>query len=353
MYMKRWLKPPGNRQLLVFNCHEPWVYQLGVLGYGLDIVVDLPGKYNKGWDERMRPIPAHARLLTMSEALRSSLSYYCIIAHNTTDLVDVASRPEPKLLVLHHTLEGRLQEEKSAVDPREAKNALHRYVELIGAHVVATSMFKGESWGFTDDIVHFGMDVGGYPPHQGDLAQGLRICNFISSRRQILLWDLHEQAFRDLPITLVGHNPDLAGVEAARDWSHLKTLLQSHRFYIHTADPRFEAGYNMATAEAMAAGLPILGNRHPTSPVKHGISGFLSDDPRELNRYARILLEDPNLADRMGREARKTVIERFSPTRFRHSFLRSIEIARRKWYTRKTNPAAVNGGLRHPAVPAT
>ncbi len=353
MQIKRWLQAPGSRQLLVFNCHEPWVYQLSVLGYGLDIIVDLPGKYNKGWDERMRPIPAHARLITLSEALRSSTRYYCIVAHNTTDLVDAASRPEPKLLVLHHTLEGRLQEEKSTLDPQEMKDALHRYVDLIGAHVVATSMFKGESWGFTDDIVHFGIDANSYPPHKGDLSQGLRICNFISSRRQILLWDFHQQAFADIPITLVGHNPDLSGIEAARDWNHLKTLLQSHRFFIHTADPRFEAGYNMATAEAMAAGLPILGNRHPTSPVKHGVSGFLSNHPKELQHYAQILLKDADLAHLMGQQARETVLERFSLNRFKHSFLRSIEISRRKWYIRKTNASAVDVSLDHPGAPAT
>ncbi len=47
-------------------------------------------------------------------------------------------------------------------------------------------------------------------------AAGLRICNFISSRRQILLWDLHEKAFEGLPVTLGGHNPDIPGVEASR-----------------------------------------------------------------------------------------------------------------------------------------
>ena len=44
-----------DKTLLVFNCHEPWVHQLGILGYRLDIIVNLRGKYNKGWDERMRP----------------------------------------------------------------------------------------------------------------------------------------------------------------------------------------------------------------------------------------------------------------------------------------------------------
>ena len=329
------------KRLLVFNCHEPWVHQLGVLGYGLDIIVNLPGKYNKGWDERMRPIPAHARLLTLPQALESPVNYYCLIAHNIADLLDIRYRPEPRLLVLHHTLEGRSREEKSTVPPQDMKDMLHAYIDAVGGHVVATSMFKGESWGFTDDIVHFGIDVNDYPPNEGEKAQGLRICNFISSRRHILLWDFHEHAFEGVPVTLVGHNPDLPSVEAADDWNHLKAILRAHRFYIHTADPRFEAGHNMATAEAMAAGLPVLGNRHPTSPIKHGVSGFLSDHPRELQHYARILMEDRDLARLMGQQARQTVAERFSLIRFKHAFLRSIEIARRKWYTRKVEPSAI------------
>lgn len=338
----------SNRTLLVFNCHEPWIYQLGVLGYDLDIIVNLRGKYNRGWDERMRPLPANARLITLPEAIESRTEYYCIVTHNTTDLLDIRSRPEPRLIVLHHTLAGRLAEEDATIDPQQMKDMLHTYLDLVGGHAVATSMFKGESWGFTDDIVPFGIDVDAYLPYSGERPYGLRICNFINSRRHILLWDLHEKAFETVPVTLVGHNPDIPGVEAARNWDHLKTILQSRRFYIHTADPRFEAGHNMATAEAMAAGLPVLGNRHPTSPIKHGVTGFLSDNPRELARYARMLLEDRNLAELMGRQARKTVAERFSPTRFKHAFLRSIEIARRKWYTRKIDPLRPHVGPAQP-----
>jgi hypothetical protein len=336
---------PSDQTLLVFNCHEPWVYQLGILGHRLDIIVNLRGKYNQGWDERMRPLPAHARLITLPEALASPTNYYCIVTHNTTDLLDVRFRPEPRMLVLHHTLEGRLQEERSTIDPQKMRDMLHTYLDLVGGHVVATSMFKGESWGFTDDIVQFGIDVDDYPLCSGEQARGLRICNFINSRRQILLWEFHESAFEGIPVTLVGHNPDLPGVEAAQNWDHLKTILQSHRFYIHTADPRFEAGHNMATAEAMAAGLPVLGNCHPTSPIRHGSTGFLSDDPRQLRHYARMLLEDKELALLMGRQARKTVAERFPLMRFKHSFLRSIEIARRKWYMRKIDPASVRAEL--------
>jgi hypothetical protein len=328
----------GDKTLLVFNCHEPWVHQLGVLGYPLDIVVDLKGKYNRGWDEHMRPVPQHAHFVNLEQVLWSSKEYYCIITHNTADLLDVRTRREPRILVLHSSMAGRLAEECVHCDPDKMRKMLRTYVGLVGAHVVATSMFKGESWGFTEDIVPSGIDIDSYLPYSGEKAAGLRICNFISSRKHILCWDLHEKAFEGLPVTLVGHNPDMPGVEAARDWQHLKQLLRSHRFYIHTADPRYEAGYNMAMGEAMASGLPVLGNRHPTSPVRHGISGFLSDNPRELRHYAQILLEDRELAEMMGRQARKTVIDQFSMARFRCSFLRSIEIARRKWQRRKVAP---------------
>ncbi len=177
----------GQRILLAFDCHELWVYQLGVLGYKLDIIIGLKGRYILGWDEQMRPLPANSRLITLDEALRSSTDYYCIITHNITDLLDIKSRPEPRLIVLHSNLEGRLQEEQCNIDPQKLKEMLHRYLKLIGGHAVATSMFKGESWGLTEDIVYFGINIDDYLQYSGEEAAGLRICNFIDSRRKILL----------------------------------------------------------------------------------------------------------------------------------------------------------------------
>lgn len=107
--------------------------------------------------------------------------------------------------------------------------------------------------------------------------------------------------------------------------------MSRHRFFVHTADVQLEDGYNLATLEAMAAGLPILGNRHPTSPVEHGVSGFLSDDPAELRLYAMRLLRDQRLTVQMGREARKAVEEKFPPGKFKAGLLHAIEMARSKW----------------------
>jgi glycosyltransferase involved in cell wall biosynthesis len=214
------------------------------------------------------------------------------------------------------------------------KEMLRQYVELAGVHAVAVSELKGKSCGFTEDIVPLVVDEDDYLPYSGHLAMGLRICNFIESRKKILLWDFHEKAFGGIPVRLVGHNPGMPSVKAAENWNDLKQILQSHRFYIQTAKPGLEDGYNTASLEAMAAGMPILGNQHPGSPIEHGISGFVSDDPDELRKYAGMLLEDRDLAARMGQQARTTGIERFSMSRFKEGFLKSIETARWKWESR-------------------
>jgi glycosyltransferase involved in cell wall biosynthesis len=123
----------------------------------------------------------------------------------------------------------------------------------------------------------------------------------------------------------------MPGVGAAHDWAELKENMSRHRFFVHTADVRLEDGYNLAMLEAMAAGLPILGNRHPTSPVEHGVSGFLSDDPLELRQYAMRLFGDQSLAERMGREAQKAAVEKFPPGKFKAGLSRAIGAARAKW----------------------
>ena len=323
-----------NERLLVFDCHEAWVHQLQALPQLMDVVVGLRGRQTDGWDESIRPVPRNARLIRLDEVLRRHQAYHCIVAHNLSDLLDAKSIAGPRLLVIHETLDGAMREQGTTVPAHEFRSAVSKFVRLTGTHVVAVSMLKGRSWGFEDDTVPFSADPAAYPAWKGDLARGLRVANHIHRRPRILLWEFHQQSFAGLPITLVGKNPDLDGVKPSAGWDDLKETFSRHRFFIHTADPALEDGYNMATLEAMAAGLPVIGNRHPTSPVKHGVNGFLSDDPAELRGYAERLITDRELAGRMGQAARETVAEHFSSARFRDDFGRSIESARRKWQRR-------------------
>ncbi len=324
-------------RILTLNCHEAWVYQLGYLGNEFDIVDGLPGRYCSKWDTGVRPIPERSRLVVLDKVLKSRPSYCCIVTHNLTDLLTLKSLPAPRILVFHNTLEGRVRQHDFKLPPDRLRELAHNYLDLVGGHAIAISALKGKSWGFSEDIVETAVDVNDYPSWSGEIAAGIRVSNQIMDRNEILLWELHEAAFKDIDIRLVGFNPDIPGVVPSRDWNHLKTLLSSHRFFVHTAHPELEDGYNMATLEAMAAGLPILGNRHHSSPIEHGVSGFLSDDPRELKYYAQLLLRDKNLAGSMGATARKVVAEKFPMKKFVNKFKKSIEISCKKWQMRKVS----------------
>ena len=328
-----------HERILVFNCHEAWVYQLGLLSRPMDIVVGLTGRHTREWDSRIRPIPPKARLVDLRHALNSDSCYGCVVAHNLTDLLDAKSLDIPKLLVLHLTLEGIVREQNSSTDLTAFRAAVSRYIRCTGVHPVAVSPLKGSSWGLTDDIVPLSADPADYPEFRGGDACGLRVSNFISRRAHTLLWDFHLRAFDGLPTKLIGDNPEIPGTQPSPDWATLRNTFHRHRFFIHTAHPQLEDGYNMATLEAMAAGLPVLGNRHPSSPIVHGVSGFLSDDPDQLHAFAVQLLENPKLAIEMGRAGQRTIADHFSPALFRERFSRSISLAQEVWVNSRIGKA--------------
>ncbi len=320
------------RRVLILNSHEAWVAQIDGMEQQFDIVVGLSGRPHEGWDTRMRPVPQNARLVSLDEALTQSVPYRAAIAHSVSDLLEVKSLEIPKLFVIHTTLEGRLVEQGSAMSPREISSETLKYLKLIRAHTMSVSRLKQKSWSIPADIVGFAVRPEDYPLATQECAQGVRVSNLFNSRRQILLADFHEQAFEQIPVEFIGINDDMPGVTPASDWHDLKRRLGRSRFFIHTADPRLEDGYNMATVEAMACGLPVLGNRHPTSVIEHGVSGFLSDDPKELGDYARRLLRDRELSLSMGRAARERAAEVFSRAKFEQGLLLALSRARDAFY---------------------
>lgn len=317
------------------------MHQLGALDAELDIVVGLPGRYTREWDTRMRPLPAGSRTLTLPEAIASGKAYDCVICHNITDLLDTRSIAAPKLLVLHETLEGRMEQQGAEFEARDMRALLNTYLASVGGHAIAISRMKAKSWGVTSTVVQNSADPDAYLPHIGDVPSGLRVANHITSKRVFLAWDFHAAALEGMPIRIVGHNPEMPDVSAADDWDHLKRMLASHRFLVHTADPRYEDGYNMAVLEAMAAGLPVLTNQHPSSIVEHGITGFIATTPLDMREHARRLLEDEGLAHEMGEKAREYVQRYFSTDRFRVEFSRAIQEARKKFGRRalKSTPS--------------
>lgn len=74
--------------------------------------------------------------------------------------------------------------------------------------------------------------------------------------------------------------------------------------------------------EAMMTGMPVVsvGKKLANTPwfenpqwIENGVSGFVSDDPKELRHYLELLLKDYDLAKKLGKNARESIIKVFSP----------------------------------------
>jgi glycosyltransferase involved in cell wall biosynthesis len=50
--------------------------------------------------------------------------------------------------------------------------------------------------------------------------------------------------------------------------------------------------------------------------IKNGINGFISNDESELRGYIEKLLYDEKLREELGRNARKTILDKFSEDKF-------------------------------------
>ena len=97
-------------------------------------------------------------------------------------------------------------------------------------------------------------------------------------------------------MTLVGRNDNMPGVEPAHDWAELKQILSRHRFFVHTADPNLEDGYNMATLEAMAERFRVPDITMSGSQVFHSLgirltAKFRAQRGQHLNRSAKCRLQ--------------------------------------------------------------
>jgi glycosyltransferase involved in cell wall biosynthesis len=86
-------------------------------------------------------------------------------------------------------------------------------------------------------------------------------------------------------------------------------------------------GQQVKVIEAMAYGLPVVVMRNVagSSPVEHGVNGFIASTSEEFAQYCLMLHQDEALCSKMGRRAQQAVHTQYSKEKIKSQLLVALE----------------------------
>jgi glycosyltransferase involved in cell wall biosynthesis len=230
------------------------------------------------------------------------------------------------MIVLEHTLPT------PNVMPKEKIDSMR---EMIGNVNVFISEYSMREWGISNGLViHHGLDTETFNPEatyedgssldrwineggsQNAQQRGnyiLTVANDFKNRDYCLNYKGWERVTKGLNTRVIGDNPgwtlSAESTEAlAAEYAHAGVYFNST-----TISP-----IPTTLLEAMACGCPVVSTATCMIPqiIKNGYNGFISNDEDELHKYLVNILNNKELANELGRNARKTIIEQFSEDRF-------------------------------------
>ena len=206
--------------------------------------------------------------------------------------------------------------------PREAPTDTRHPVDDPDALIVHVTHFNRLMWdnGSTPTaVIEHGVVVPPTARYEGPATKerGIVVVNGLRSRGRRLGADVFT-AVRDragVPLDLVGIDSTSLGGLGEVAPPDLPGFLAQYRFYFH---PVRYTSLGLSLCEAMMVGLPVVGLATTELPtiVTDGVDGFVSNDVDHLVDVMRTLLDDADLATRVGAAAHDTALRRFSLGRF-------------------------------------
>lgn len=300
---------------------------------GIELVVldQLPGRERDKWDTGVRPLPTNVQLTSLEQVLQRPPDCELLVAHNLTDLSATKVLDMPRVLLIHSSLERLLATQSTTYTRDDIFRVLQTYVQLKSVVVASVSTMKAASWGITDcPIVPFYIDSSFFQGYHGEIPRGLRVANHLLEKGVALNLEFFTALIEGFDVQIVGDNPRL-NTAPAQSSAELREFYRSYRYFIHTAAEGMEDGYNMASLEAMATGMPVICNQHPSAPIIEGQSGFIATDVVSLQEKMRLLENDRELATRLGAAARRYVVKNHSLNQFESGWREIFALAIRRF----------------------
>lgn len=221
------------------------------------------------------------------------------------EILSDSQRALPKIYLEHNTPKEHPTDTCHPVDDPN----------VLLVHVTHFNRLMWNSGRCPSRVIEHGVMVDDGVEFVGDLERGVVVVNGIKRRARIAGYDIWEKAAGRVPLDLIGMATEELGGRG--DIPHTR-LLQEEVRYRFFFNPIRYTSLPLALVEAMAIGMPIvaLATTEVPTVISDGASGYVSNDVDYLVERMNDLLRRPDEARRLGANARKVALERFSIQRF-------------------------------------
>ncbi len=175
-------------------------------------------------------------------------------------------------------------------------------------------------------VIEHGVIVPEDIEYSGDLARGLVVANGLRTRGRRLGSDVFQAARQQVPLDLVGMDAASLGGLGEIPHAQLAAFQSRYRFFFH---PVRYTSLGLAVCEAMMLGLPIVGlaTTELVTVIQNNVSGYIDTNIDALIQFMQKLIADPDLAKRLGQQAKAQARARFNIQRFTQDWQNAFEQA--------------------------
>jgi glycosyltransferase involved in cell wall biosynthesis len=162
-------------------------------------------------------------------------------------------------------------------------------------------------------VIHHGIDSKLFAPRKLNKENHiLTVANDFINRNYCLHYDLWLDTTADLPNRIVGETEGLS--KSASSLDELVEEYNKCQVYFNTSTTPIP----MSLLEAMSCGCAVVTVEASMMPeiIENGVNGFISNDKDQLKKYLIEILNDNNLRETLGNNARKTILDKFSEQAF-------------------------------------
>lgn len=296
-------------RILTWHTHGSYLYYLTQIPHDF-YVVSKPGR-PPGYGGRCGHLPwgPNVHDLPASEVSRQALD--CIVFQDdhqyTEDQYEYLSPTQRRLPRVY------IEHDPPREHPVDARHPVQDPNVLV-VHCTHFNRLMWDSGSVPTRVIDHGVVDPGYR-YSGELERGIVVVNNIHRRGRRLGFDLFKQTRRSVRLDLVGMGADEAGGIGEVLHADLPAFASRYRFFFN---PIRYTSMGLAVIECMMAGMPIvaLATTEMVTVLKDGINGFIDTDVERLVSQMEFLLGDLEAAQELGREARRTALDRFSIRRF-------------------------------------